>query len=44
MNVLSNEVVKYFVMILLVMIGIFVVKKVAQKYNIPGVSTLAEGV
>jgi hypothetical protein len=34
----------YFFMILAVMVGIFIIKWAAGKFNIPVVSTLAEGV
>ena len=34
----------YVIMILLVMVGIFAVKWAAKKWNIPVVSTVAEGV
>lgn len=35
---------KYLVMIIIVMIGIFAVKYAAKRFNIPVVSTIAEGV
>lgn len=40
----AQGILKFVVMVLLVMIGIFAVKFVAKKYNIPVVSTVAEGV
>jgi hypothetical protein len=41
---LQNKFVKIGLTILLIMIGIFAVKKLAGKYNIPVVSKVAEGV
>jgi len=35
---------QYFIMILLVIIGIFIVKKIAGKVNIPGVSKVVSEV
>lgn len=40
----ANSLVKFFVMVLLVMLGIFAVKFAAKKFNIPVLSTVAEGV
>lgn len=40
----GKGILKFFAMVLLVMIGIFVVKKLTAKFNIPVVSAVAEAV
>lgn len=40
----GKGILKFFAMVLLVMVGIFVVKKLTAKFNIPVVSSVAEAV
>lgn len=39
-----NKIGKYFIMIIIIMIGIFAIKKVSSRYNIPFISNLSQEV